>query len=94
MNDIETMDRKQIKLYVSDLEQNLNINKELLQNVLMSSDLNDSSKDIITKLQDENARLSKGNKVFQVKNSEYFETMKKLQKDRDDMDAHMKDKDK
>ena len=94
MAEIENMDRKQVKVYVSDLEQNLNINKELLQNVLMSSDFGADSQNIIEKLQQEKERMGKKQKEIQAKNNEYFETMRKLQKDRDEMEEHMKDKEK
>lgn len=94
MSDIDSMQKKQLKAYISDLEENIKINKELLQNVLMASDFNQASKDLINSLQEENEKMQRIVSKTNAKNSEIFETLTKLQKEKDDFEAYIKDKEK
>lgn len=90
ISDIDAMEKKQIKAYIFDLEQNIKINKELLQNVLMANNMAEVGEKIAAETDNWMKAISKANS----KANEAIATMKQLQKDRDDMKEHIKDKEK
>lgn len=90
--DIDKMQRKQLKSYISDLEQSVKINKELLQNVLMAADLKEGAKQAIDKLQGEVDRLSTSLQTSLKEKLELVEVTKQAQKDKDEIKELMLDK--
>lgn len=99
--DLEKMESKQLRahirqlgVFVADLEQNVRINKELLQNVLTSTDLNEYSKQIIEKMQGEVDRLTKALHNSFKEKSALLELLEETQKNRDQIKELMLDKEK
>lgn len=81
------MEITKLKTYIADLEQNLRINKELLQNVLMGAGIDESQNSGIKKLQAEVERLSKSK--YQL-----LQMMQETEKSKEEIQELLKDKEK
>jgi uncharacterized protein (UPF0303 family) len=81
------METTKLKTYIADLEQNLKINKELLQNVLMGAGLEEPQNVGIKKLQAEVERLGKSK--YQL-----LQMMQETEKSKEEMHELLKDKEK
>lgn len=94
IKDIEKMQKKELKSYISDLEESVKINKELMQNVLMATDPSEGHKTIINKLQLEIDRLSQSLQQANREKYDYLESMKTSAEGQMKAEALMKDKEK
>jgi chromosome segregation ATPase len=91
-SEYERMGKAQFKSYIADLEQNVRINKELLQNVLMATSPSQGHQDLIAKLQKEIDRLGKLLKDSHKSKCELIQGMQDNQKSKDELAALLKDK--
>lgn len=82
----------QLKSQIRDLEQSLKINKELMQNVLMGVGSDDSLKQVIQKLEEENNRLSQALHKEHKEKVYLYETTKKCKEQMDKDHELLKDK--
>lgn len=91
---IDQLTTKEFLTYIADLEQNVKINKELLKNVLMASDIKESSRLAIEKLTKEVDRLKTSLSEAHSHKVQLIDIVKEAQKERDASIELMRDKEK
>jgi hypothetical protein len=90
--DVEKYAKTELKAYIVDLEESVKINKEIMLNVLMSTDLVGTSKQIIMTLQREVDRLNSSIEYVHKEKMKLLITLEEVQKQRDDDHNIIKDK--
>jgi len=76
LEEVEKLHKKQLRAQVIDLSQSLKINKELLKNVLMSTNMDATIKETIQKLEQEVDRLQESLQNCNAEKDEMLETLK------------------
>ena len=76
LEEVEKLHKKQLRAQVIDLSQSLKINKELLKNVLMSTNMDTTIKETMQKLEQEVDRLQESLQNCNAEKDEMLETLK------------------
>lgn len=90
--DVEKYTKNELKAYIVDLEESVKINKEIMQKVLMSTDMEGLAKQIVITLQREVDKLNSSIEHVHREKMKLLVTLEEVQKQRDDDNEILKDK--